>query len=73
MYLNYNRQILTNPLYLDPNLENTPTAHVMLPSLTQLLRNVVLWNDYFLRWSPSNSILTAPEPLSRYLYSSSGT
>ena len=69
-YLHYNRGTLTNPLYMDPNLEHTPTTHTLLPPLTQLLRNVSLWTDYFFRWSALPSAVATPEPLSKYLYES---
>ena len=69
-YLHYNRGTLSNPLYMDPNLEHTPTTHTLLPPLTQLLRNVTLWTDYFFRWSALPSAVATPEPLSKYLYES---
>jgi len=67
-YLHYNRAALTNPLYMDPDHEHTPTAHTLLPPLTQLLRNVTLWADYYFRWSALPSHVTAPEPLNRFLH-----
>eukprot|EP01034_Spumella_vulgaris_P024289 gene24289-30610_t len=33
---------------------------LLLPPLTQLLRNVTLWSDYYLRWSSVPSALFAP-------------
>jgi hypothetical protein len=67
-YLHYNRAALTNPLYMDPNLENTPTTHTLLPPLTQLLRNVALWTDYYFRWCALPSALAAPERLHSHLH-----
>lgn len=69
-YLHYNRAALINPLYMDPNLENTPTTHTLLPPLTQLLRNVALWTDYYFRWSALPSALSAPERLHKHLHES---
>ncbi len=67
-YLHYNRGALTNPLYLNPNLEHTPTTSVLLPPLTQLLRNVTLWTDYYFRWTTLPSMVSIPDTYSRYLY-----
>jgi hypothetical protein len=69
-YMNRNRRALTNPLYMDPFLENTPTTHSLIPPLSQLLRNVTLWTDYFFRYCPLPTIVTPPTQLSQYLYDS---
>lgn len=67
-YLHYNKHSLTNPLYMDPNGEDTPTTHILLPPLSQILRNVSIWSDYYFRWATLPSIGTTPEPLSKYLH-----
>lgn len=66
-FLGYNKHALVNPLYMDPNAEGTPTAHVLLPPLTQLLRNVTLWTDYYFRWCTLPSMPSVPKPLARHL------
>ena len=47
-YLSFNRTELTNTLYTPPLSEE---GCVHLPPLSQFLRKVTLWSDYFLRWS----------------------
>lgn len=69
-YLHRNRAALTNPLYMDPNHEDTPTTHSLIPPLSQLLRNVTLWTDYFYRYCSLPTIVTPPTQLSDYLYES---
>lgn len=66
-YLHYNRHSLLNPLYMDPCDEHTTTTHFLLPPLTQLLRNVTLWTDYYFRWSTLPTTITTPEPLAKYI------
>ena len=67
-YLHYNRQYLINPLYMNPNDEDTPTTHVLLPTLSQLMRNVTLWTDYYYRWATIPTMISAPEPITKYLH-----
>jgi len=68
-YLHYNRAALTNPLFLDPRADHTPTTHVLMPQLPQLLRNVTVWTDYFFRWCTCGApvIVSAPEPFAKLL------
>jgi hypothetical protein len=61
-YLNCNRAILANPLYTNPE-------RVMMPPVSQLLRNVTIWADYFLRWSSAPTVPPIPLQLSQHLYS----
>ena len=70
VYLHRNRAALTNPLYMDPSHEDTPTTHSLIPPLSQLLRNVTLWTDYFYRYCSLPTIVTPPTQLSDYLYES---
>lgn len=66
---------MLNPLYMHSqgNRKQAPTISnqhtLLLPPVTQLLRNVTLWSDYYLRWSSVPSALTAPTILSRHLFS----
>lgn len=60
-YLQCNRSVLSNPLYTNPD-------RVLLPPLSQLLRNVTIWSDFFLRWSTSPSVAPIPLQLSQHLY-----
>ena len=65
-YLSYNRVELTNHLYTPPLSEE---GCVHLPPLTQFLRKVTLWTDFFVRWSqltfiPQSMELTATTSLS---------
>ena len=69
-YLHHNRAALTNPLYMDPLKDDTPTTPSLIPALSQLLRNVTLWTDFFYRYCPLTSIITPPSQLSQYLYDS---
>jgi hypothetical protein len=52
---------------MDPNNEDTPTTHVLLPTLSQLMRNVTLWTDYYFRWSTLPTMISTPEILTKYL------
>jgi hypothetical protein len=61
-----------NPYFLDPNVEDTPTTHVLMPPMQQLLRNVSLWTDFFLRFGGLTSIVVAPEPLTKWLNDPNG-
>ena len=61
LYLELNRKIFTNPMY---SALNQP----LLPPLSQLLRNVSIWPDYFLRWSSAPSIPTNPHYLDKYFH-----
>lgn len=60
-YLQCNRNVLSNPLYTNPE-------KVLLPPLSQLLRNVTIWSDYFMRWSSAPSVPPIPFQLSQHLY-----
>jgi hypothetical protein len=60
-YLNCNRSVLHNPLYTNPE-------RVLLPPVSQLLRNVTIWADYFLRWSSVPTVAPIPIQLSQHLY-----
>jgi myotubularin-related protein 1/2 len=71
-YLRRNRHIFTNPLYLDPDEHTHSISKVLLPPLPTLLRNVKLWDDYFLRWSNVPCMTLGPEQLSKYMYDSHG-
>lgn len=53
--------MLSNPLYTNPD-------RVLLPPLSQLLRNVTIWSDFFLRWSTAPSVAPIPLQLSQHLY-----
>ncbi len=54
---------------MDPNDErNVTTTHVLIPKQSKLLRNVVLWSDYYFRWSPMLSNMCPPECMHKYLY-----
>ena len=46
-YLEHNRSLLSSPMYMDPFREDTPTTYILLPSLSLMLRNVVVWMDYY--------------------------
>lgn len=67
-YMSENRALLVNPLYIDPDTESLPPGDLHLPPLTQLLRNVTLWSDYFFRWSPNVSASVPPERCWSVLY-----
>ncbi len=78
-FLHCNRGALLNPMYMHSASSSGLVASLpissnkfstLLPPLTQLLRNVSLWSDYFLRWSSVPSALSAPTVLSKQLYSS---
>jgi myotubularin-related protein 1/2 len=71
-YLRRNRHIFMNPLYVTYDENGRSGSKVLLPPLSQLMRNVRLWDDYFLRWSNVPSMLNAPVPLSKYLYDPHG-
>ena len=66
-FIGSNRAVFTSPLFMDPNAENSTTTHVLMPQLSQLLRSVTLWTDYFFRWSPY-PLVSPPETLSSLLY-----
>lgn len=61
-YLHHNRDIFENPLFLDPLAENAQTKPMLFPPLVQILRNVMLWTDFFFRWNFSSGNV-APFPL----------
>lgn len=79
-YLHCNRACFANPLYMHSASTSglvaslplsAPSAvkfALLLPPLTQTLRNVTLWSEYFLRWSSVASVLFAPTVLSKQLY-----
>lgn len=79
-YLHCNRACFANPLYMHSASTSglvaslplsAPSAAkfaLLLPPLTQMLRNVTLWSEYFLRWSSVASALFAPTVLSKQLY-----
>lgn len=71
-YLHYNRAVFTNPFYMDPSAEDTPTTFVLLPPLPQLLRNVMLWSDYFCRWSAVPMTSVPPESTLEMLQTEDG-
>ena len=57
-YLNFSRAELSNDLYAPPLSEE---GCVHLPPLSQFLRKVTLWSDYYLRWSELTFIPTSME------------
>lgn len=75
-YLHYNRRVMLNPLYMHLQVNKKAGAEasvisshaLLLPPITQLLRNVTLWSDYYLRWSSVPSSLIAPTILSKQVY-----
>lgn len=67
---------MLNPLYMHLQMNKKAadstviSSHaLLLPPITQLLRNVTLWSDYYLRWSSVPSALIAPTILSKQVYS----
>jgi hypothetical protein len=62
-YIKFNKDLLSSPHYLDPLLEDTPTTHILLPSLSKMLRNVVVWKDFFYRWSSVPSTIDPPHAI----------
>ena len=62
-YLHYNKNSFYNPFYLDPHEENTTTLIHLLPPLSQILRNVTLWSDYWCRWSATPTLINIPSEL----------
>lgn len=62
-YLYYNRNLFYNPFYLSPYEENTTTLMTFLPPLSELLRNVTLWTDYYCRWSTFPTLIIPPNEL----------
>ena len=52
---------------MNPFAENTITTHVFLPPLPQILRNLTVWTDYFMRFSPY-----PPSPAPGYRYATGG-
>ena len=69
-YLKYNKHALANPHYKDPLLEDTPTTHLLLPSLSKILRNVGVWKEFFFRWSAVPSFIDPPHAVSSELHDS---
>ena len=73
-YLDSARDVLRNPLYVKQRSapgrgRGHGTDAVFLPPLSQLIRNVTLWSDYFCRWSPAPSSPPGPpEELGNLLY-----
>jgi myotubularin-related protein 1/2 len=61
-YLECNREIFTNPLYI-----KNPDFRAILPPLSQVLRNVVPWSDYFYRWAAVPSIMVPAAEYSEQL------
>jgi len=55
-YLDCNRELFVHPLFVQPS---EPKA--FLPALSQVLRNIMPWTDYFYRWASLPSILV-PAP-----------
>ena len=62
-YLNCNRELFISPLYIKMT---EPKA--FLPSLSQVLRNVVPWSEYFYRWAAIPSLLIPAQDFSEHLY-----
>eukprot|EP01038_Epipyxis_sp_PR26KG_P008525 gene8525-11523_t len=69
-YLEFNRNMFINPLYyqISNNGRDSGKRDPLLPPLPQLLRNVVLWSDYYFRWSSVQSLPTTPPEISKYMY-----
>ena len=54
-YLLVNRATLENPLYSPGPSE----SHVLLPPLSQFLRKVTIWGDYYFRWNELSTVPTS--------------
>jgi len=57
-WLRLNRSSFLSLVYRRPNrlaMAADPRGGLLLPPVSVLLRGVVLWRDYFLRWSPRSS------------------
>ena len=74
-YLQSNRGVLSNPLYGEGTGSSAHLQHqqrnpekVLLPPLSQLLRNVTIWSDFFFRWSSVPTAAPIPIQLSQHLY-----
>lgn len=59
-YLHYNRSVLTNPLYMSSESGIAASASAWLPPLSQVLRNVTLWCDYYFRFTSIPSLICPP-------------
>ena len=71
-YLHYNKNSFHNPFYLDPSAEDSPTCTTFLPPLSELLRNVTLWTDYYYRWSALPTMIHPPSQLIGSLVNEAG-
>jgi hypothetical protein len=60
-----NKGVLRNPLYSGDRVH---LSMAWLPPLPQLLRNVSLWTDFFLRYSSVPSVPPIPTNLSPLLF-----
>ena len=62
-YLYHNRSSFYNPFYLSPYEEDTTTLITFLPPVSEILRNVTLWSDYYFRWSAVPTLVVPPDEL----------
>lgn len=61
-YLHYNRGAFYSPLY------SLIQHRLFLPPLSQILRNVGIWKDYFYRWTSYPSLISAPDSSNKFLF-----
>lgn len=62
-FIENNKATLTNPHFMNPLLEDSPTHHILLPNISKVLRNVSIWKEYFFRWSAVPSMIDPPHAI----------
>lgn len=66
-YLHHNKELYINPLYIPISKGSNDTSVFFFPPLSQMLRNVTLWTDYYFRWNSIPAQLTPPSAYLDYI------